>query len=549
MTVTELGAGYRGSFATVLADSTGTGSGTLDWTFTIADLDIDDLGAGDVLTQDYEVRIDDGEGGIAIEIVALTLTGTNDAPIITSGPQGGNVTERADGAPDENAAPDHEVDGTISFDDVDLTDTHTVTVTEQGGGYRGSLATVLTDSTGTGSGAVAWTFTVADLDIDDLGAGDVLTQDYEVKVDDGEGGIATEIVSLTLTGTNDAPIITSGPQGGNVTERADGAPDENAAPDHVVSDTISFDDVDLIDTHAVTVTELGAGYRGSFATALADSTGTGSGTLDWTFSIADAAIDDLAAGETLLQDYEVRIDDGQGGIAIEIVQLSLTGTNDAPIIYVGAAGRQCDGARRRCAGRERCTRPRRQRHDQLRRRRPDRHAFGDGDGAGCGLPRQLCHRACRQHRHRFGHARPDLHDRRSRHRRPRGRRDADPGLRGQARRRRGRHCHRDRPAVAHRHQRCADHYVGPARRWRDGACRRRAGRERRTRSRRQRHDQLRRRRPDRHACGDGDGAGCGLPRQLCHRARRQHRHRLGHASTGPSRSPISTSTISARATS
>ena len=191
---------------------------------------------------------------------------------------------------------------------------------------------------------------------------------FSYAIADLAGATATATVAVTVAGVNDAPVITSGVQGGGAAERADGAPDENAAPDHEVDGTISFDDVDLTDTHTVTVTEQGGGYRGSLATVLTDSTGTGSGAVAWTFTIVDAALDDLGAGDVLTQGYEVKVDDGKGGIATEIVALTLTGTNDASDHYVWPAGRQRHRTRRRRAGRECRTRPRRQRHDQLRRR-------------------------------------------------------------------------------------------------------------------------------------------------------------------------------------
>ena len=43
---------------------------------------------------------------------------------------------------------------------------------------------------------------------------------YTVQVDDGNGGVVTQPVTITVTGTNDAPVITSGKQAGMITERS-----------------------------------------------------------------------------------------------------------------------------------------------------------------------------------------------------------------------------------------------------------------------------------------------------------------------------------------
>lgn len=216
------GAGYRGTFAVALADdSTSDGAGTVSWSFSVADADIDNLAAGEQLVQAYDVAIDDGNGGSATQRVTVTLTGTNDAPVITSAMQAGGATEIADGAAGENVAT-HTAGGSIAFQDVDLADGHTVDVTPQGADYRGILTASIADaSTGDGAGSIAWNFSVDDSALDDLALGQALTQRYTVSVDDGHGGIATQDVVITLAGTNDAPVITSEAQGGEVSEDGD----------------------------------------------------------------------------------------------------------------------------------------------------------------------------------------------------------------------------------------------------------------------------------------------------------------------------------------
>jgi len=96
-------------------------------------------------------------------------------------------------------------------------------------------------------------------------------------------------------------------------EIADLAAGENATT-HVETGDIAFTDVDLADGHIVGVAEDGAGYRGTLVAIVSDaSTGDGAGTVSWTYSIDDSAIDDLAAGETLVQSYTLTVDDANGG--------------------------------------------------------------------------------------------------------------------------------------------------------------------------------------------------------------------------------------------
>ena len=77
-----------------------------------------------------------------------------------------------------------------------------------GSAYVGQLiATVANDTTGDGEGVVNWTFSVNDAAIDFLAEGQKLTQTYTITVNDGHGGTATQDVTITLTGTNDAPVV------------------------------------------------------------------------------------------------------------------------------------------------------------------------------------------------------------------------------------------------------------------------------------------------------------------------------------------------------
>ena len=50
----------------------------------------------------------------------------------------------------------------------------------------------------------------------------------------------------------------------------------------------------------------------------------------WNFSVEDSDLDFLADGETLIQTYEIEIDDGNGGTVTQEVTITLTGAADGP---------------------------------------------------------------------------------------------------------------------------------------------------------------------------------------------------------------------------
>jgi len=214
--------------------------------------------------------------------------------------------------------------GTISFADVDVTDGHTVSVASQGAGYLGALTASVSDaSTGDGAGTVNWQFSVANAAVQFLGAGETRTQVYTVTVNDGHGGTTSQDVTVTITGENDGPVISSAFSSGSYTE------DQAAA----VGGTINFDDVDLSDAHTVTSAPEGSGYRGTFTATLSDTaTGPGGGQVTWTYSATSAELASLAQGQSLLQRYIVTIDDGNGGTTQQLVNVTIVGTNDAPVI-------------------------------------------------------------------------------------------------------------------------------------------------------------------------------------------------------------------------
>src|SRR4029079_2816182 len=224
--------------------------------------------------------------------VTITITGTNDAPVITSGAQAGTVTE--------DTALTASGQGTSS--DVD----HGATATYSGNatGTYGSF--VVDASTG------QWTYTLDNANHQNLAEGETQTETFTVTVTDDKGATATQPVTITITGTNDAPVITSGAQAGAVQE--DGT--------LTASGQVTSSDVD----HGATATYSGdaTGSYGSFVVDAA--TGV------WTYTLDNAAHQDLAQGESHTETFTVTVTDDKGATATQDVTITITGTNDAPVI-------------------------------------------------------------------------------------------------------------------------------------------------------------------------------------------------------------------------
>ena len=112
--------------------------------------------------------------------------------------------------------------GTITFTDVDLTDVHLVSATGTPiGTVLGTLTAVKdSDTTGTGAGGqLTWTYTVADAAVEYLADGQTKVESFTITLDDQHGGLITKQIDVTITGTNDAPVITAQDLIGAVTEQ------------------------------------------------------------------------------------------------------------------------------------------------------------------------------------------------------------------------------------------------------------------------------------------------------------------------------------------
>ena len=171
---------------------------------------------------------------------------------------------------------------------------------------------------------------------------------YTLQVDDGHGGIVTQPVTITVTGTNDTPAVTT--TNGGFAELSG---TNNASIDHA-GGSINFADVDLTDrptvsahftsfvyenaqqldvTATLTAQQLAAIAAVEASLTLTPSSGNANnGSVVWSYDVADNKFDFLAAGDTLMLTYTATVDDTHGGIVNQPVTVSIAGTNDLPVI-------------------------------------------------------------------------------------------------------------------------------------------------------------------------------------------------------------------------
>ncbi|WP_417683881.1 tandem-95 repeat protein [Roseibium sp.] len=296
------------------------------------------LAEGETTSDSFSYTVQDASGNTDTATVTINLVGTNEQPQIVSADATGGVAELADNSAGETVAILSDT-GTIEFTDVDLIDTHTVSVsspamaTDSQGGLvaaRGVLTAVIVDDLpADGAGQVTWTFAISDGAVDDLAEGQTLTQVYTVTVDDGKGGTASEDVTITITGTNDSPVVTTatGENEGAVVEA--GNEDDGGIVAGIPSATGTLTSSDVDQSATASWSGDAAGDYGSFA--IDPATG------EWTYTLDQAAADELDEGDTVFETFTATVTDDFGATATQVVTISVTGTNDSPVIDVAGS--------------------------------------------------------------------------------------------------------------------------------------------------------------------------------------------------------------------
>ncbi|RZM14697.1 MAG: tandem-95 repeat protein, partial [Sphingomonas sp.] len=257
------------------------------------------VGATEVVTVSYAMM--DDQGAVSNSTLTITITGTNDAPVA--------VADVA-AAIEDGAI----VTGSVATNDSDADDnaTHSFTL-------DAPVAGLTLNADG------SYSFDPSSAAYQALAAGELLAVVAHYTITDDQGATAQAMLTIALTGTNDAPVVTS------ATSDAAGAVREagtNDAGTPSVAGQLASSDVD----HEATAAWSGSanGTYGSFAINAAGAWG-------YTLDNARASTDALAAGETVTETFLATVTDDQGATATQLVTITVTGTNDAPIAVADVA--------------------------------------------------------------------------------------------------------------------------------------------------------------------------------------------------------------------
>ncbi|MCO7233574.1 MULTISPECIES: VCBS domain-containing protein, partial [unclassified Cobetia] len=345
---TAAGSDVEGNYGAVTINE----DGTYTYALNNAHEDVQALAEGEVLSETFTYQISDGQGGTDTALLTVTINGSNDAPVIAI--EGDDSAAESLTETDDTLA----TSGTLSVSDLDTTDEVTPSVTavnatgDTDGLSNAELLGMLSVNADAiianteNDGTLNWAFDSSSVEgeaFDHLAVGESLVLDYTVVVTDSQGATAEQVVSITINGTNDAPVIAVE---GDDSDSADLT--ETNAP-LSADGTLSVSDLDTTDVVTPSVTAVAAdgdtdglsnaellSMLSVDADAIIANT-ENDGTLNWAFDSANLpeAFDHLAQDETLVLDYTVQVTDSQGETAEQVVTITITGTNDAPVLVAG----------------------------------------------------------------------------------------------------------------------------------------------------------------------------------------------------------------------
>jgi VCBS repeat-containing protein len=293
------------------------------WTYNLANnqANVQALAAGETVFDTFQVQVTDEHGATDTETVTVAVTGSNDGPAAFADTNAGDAVVE-----DGVIAGDPSASGNVLANDTDIDNGDSLTVTTAGtiAGVYGSLSLAANGS---------WTYTLNDADGDTnaLAEGEAATDVFNYTIADESGATASSTLTINITGTNDGPVAVADTNGLDaVVEAGVGPGNAPVAGDGSASGNVlgNDSDVDTGDSLTVTTTGIIQGTYGSLSLAANGS---------WTYTLnnADGDTNALAQGEAAAEVFNYTIADESGATASSTLTISITGTNDTPMIVGG----------------------------------------------------------------------------------------------------------------------------------------------------------------------------------------------------------------------
>jgi VCBS repeat-containing protein len=278
------------------------------------------LREGEVVTEAFTARVTDDKGAYADQTVTVTIIGTNDVPVVANDASAldGVVTEAGNLDNGTIVSGTSTASATLSASDVDMSASQVWSLV----GKPGSTYGVMSIDPATGKWSYTLDNTLAATQA--LGEGDVDTQTYTARVTDDKDAYVNQTITITINGSNDSPVAVA---------------DTNTTAENVIltvtaANGLLANDTDP-DTGATHTVNAVASITGNVGAAV---TGTNGGTFtiaadgSYSFNPGSTTFDYLAVGETTTSSVNDTVLDDKGAASSSSVTVTITGTNDAPVV-------------------------------------------------------------------------------------------------------------------------------------------------------------------------------------------------------------------------
>ncbi|MDB5469048.1 MAG: hypothetical protein JWR84_608 [Caulobacter sp.] len=313
-----VGAGLNGAYGTLTLNADGTYSYAID----NANAAVQALRtAAQTLAETFTYVVRDTAGATSSTTLTITLQGANDAPIAVADT---GIANEAGVAAGSNAT------GNVLTNDTDVDAGDSKTVSALNGGTVGSaLNGTYGALTLNADGSYSYAVDNANAAVNALRTtANTLTDAFTYTMTDAAGATSSSTLTVTVRGTNDAPIAVA--DTGTAVE-AGVVAGSNGSGQVFTNDT----DVDTGDSKTVTGVSKGA-TNGTVANALQGDYGYlqlySNGTWTYVVDNANATVQALrTAGETLTDTFGYTMRDTAGATSASTLTVTIQGANDAPV--------------------------------------------------------------------------------------------------------------------------------------------------------------------------------------------------------------------------
>jgi VCBS repeat-containing protein len=269
------------------------------------------VGESSIIVVNYSVK--DIHGATVAQSATITITGTNDAPVVAAA-----LTSSA-----AEGAGSYSMSLLAGASDVDHNETATLSVTDVTYRLDNSAASA---SAPAGISLVGSTLTVdpSNSAFNHLAVGAHATVTVSYNVKDAYGAVAPQSATIVINGTNDTPMVS-----GTLSSTA-----AEGAATYTMNLLAGASDADDGETATLSVANVSYSVDGVAMPGTPAGVSLTGGTLS--VDPANGSFDHLAAGEssTIVVSYSVK--DAQGASAAQNATITITGTNDAPVLNLAA---------------------------------------------------------------------------------------------------------------------------------------------------------------------------------------------------------------------